>query len=86
MKFEKSSDDMARLFSDLLRRLKDIEQRKAFGHHTCFISGNMFIGLNGNSFFLRLDEDGRSDFQKISQARLLVKKRYFNTARAGSTV
>jgi TfoX/Sxy family transcriptional regulator of competence genes len=71
MKFEKSSEEAIHSFLDLTRDLEGVERRKMFGYQVCFIAGNMFVGLFGDSFFLRLSDGDRAEFLKNADVGLL---------------
>lgn len=64
MEFEKASEDMVKMFGELAPSQPDVERKKMFGYPTCFINGNMFIGLHGNKFIIRLNAADRESLLK----------------------
>lgn len=44
MKWEKSSEDLVELFSEIAPRDTGVKQKKMFGWPCCFVNGNLFAG------------------------------------------
>ncbi len=70
MKFEKSSPEFMEFFAKIAPVGPDIEQKKVFGYPACFVNGNMFTGLHGNSMILRLGETERQQFMQMHEAHI----------------
>ncbi len=69
MKWQKSSPKLVETFERLIQKIESVESRKMFGYPCAFKSGNMFMGLHQENFFLPLQEEDREKFLKLDQAR-----------------
>jgi len=68
MKWEKSSEDLVELFSELAPTDAGVEQKKMFGWPCCFVNGNLFAGLHKQSMIFRLSETDQSTFLEMEGA------------------
>ena len=57
MTWEKSSDELMSLFSELAPNGPRVEQKKMFGWPCCFVNGNLFAGLHKENMIFRLPEE-----------------------------
>lgn len=71
VKFPRASDEMIAQFDAIMRNWPVAVQRKMFGNPTAFFNGQMFIGLFGDSMFLRLSQSDRAKFADKYQAKSL---------------
>ncbi len=62
MNFEKSTPESLAIFASLAPTGPLIEQKKVFGYPACFVNGNMFTALHGNTMIIRLDLTKRQQF------------------------
>jgi TfoX/Sxy family transcriptional regulator of competence genes len=66
--FTKPSAELAERFSAAVSALPDVQQRKMFGMPAAFSGGQMFSGLFGENWYLRLPEDGRREMTELGAA------------------
>jgi TfoX/Sxy family transcriptional regulator of competence genes len=69
MEWIKASEKIIELLEKIIPNLPGVEKRKMFGYPVVFINGNMFMGVHGNSIFLRLTDNERKEFLKLQSAR-----------------
>lgn len=62
MNMPKSPPELVERFHQIVPDDPDIERRKMFGYPACFINGNMFTGLHGQSMIVRL---GPADRERL---------------------
>jgi hypothetical protein len=60
--WKKSSPEAVERFGRILPKSPSLERRTMFGYPCAFCRGNMFGGLFGDDFFIRLPEPERSEF------------------------
>lgn len=63
MEWKKAPDELVQFLTEEMKPVK-CEYRKMFGYPSYFINGNMFIGVHGETLFLRLSD---SDIRKIME-------------------
>jgi TfoX/Sxy family transcriptional regulator of competence genes len=68
MEWEKSSEDLVELFSEIAPNDAGVEQKKMFGWPCCFLNGNLFAGLHKQSMIFRLSERDQAIFLKLKGA------------------
>jgi len=68
MTWEKSSDDLAEMFTSLAPADARVEQRKMFGWPSWFVNGNLFAGLHKQSMIFRLSGKDQAAFLKLDGA------------------
>jgi len=68
MSWEKSSQELVDLFTSLAPTGAGVEPKKMFGWPSCFVNGNLFIGLHNQSMIFRLSDADRTDFLKLDGA------------------
>ncbi len=61
MDFPKASEKMKEFFEAVAPEGPGVAKRKMFGYPCAFANGNMFVGLFGDDFFVRLPEDARNE-------------------------
>lgn len=59
--WEKSPPDLVDHFGALLSEFPEAERRKMFGYPAAFVHGNMFTGLHGSNWIVRLPDDAREE-------------------------
>ena len=59
-KWQKSSEDLVRVFDAAVRPLPGAEVRKMFGYPCAFVNGQMFAGLHQENMIVRLPPEDRS--------------------------
>ena len=64
-KMPRSSKESEALLRSLLPESKDVTLRPMFGNLSAFVSGNMFMGVFGEDFLLRLPESDRVELLKV---------------------
>ncbi len=69
MKFEKPSATLVTLFDDVLARTRG-DRRQMFGSPAAFANGQMFAGIFGQQFFVRLSKQDRAELLKHSDAQI----------------
>lgn len=60
--WRKSSPETVERFGAVLPKSPAVERRTMFGYPCAFVNGNMFAGLFGDDFFVRLPEAERAAF------------------------
>ncbi len=60
--WKKSSPETVERFGDVLPKSPSVERRTMFGYPCAFANGNMFAGLFGDDFFVRLPDAERAAF------------------------
>jgi TfoX/Sxy family transcriptional regulator of competence genes len=68
MTWEKSSAALADLFSELVPKQPNVEQKKMFGWPCGFVNGNLFAGLHKESMLFRLSEKDQAAFLRLDGA------------------
>jgi TfoX/Sxy family transcriptional regulator of competence genes len=63
--FSKPPGELQSAFADAVGRLSGVEQRKMFGQPAAFANGQMFTGLFGPRWFLRLPDDAAADLNAM---------------------
>jgi TfoX/Sxy family transcriptional regulator of competence genes len=63
--FTKPPAELLDRFAAAVKALPDAEQRKMFGMPAAFARGQMFTGLFGPDWFLRLPDDGRREVEQL---------------------
>jgi TfoX/Sxy family transcriptional regulator of competence genes len=63
--FTKPPPELAERFANTVGALPDVEQRKMFGMPAAFVAGQMFTGLFGAEWFLRLGDADREEFGRL---------------------
>ena len=62
MNMPKSSSESISYFAEIVPSDPDIVQKKMFGYPSCFVNGNLFLGLHGDDVILRLGADRLASF------------------------
>jgi TfoX/Sxy family transcriptional regulator of competence genes len=70
MHLPRAARPVIELFEAIRPSAPDVTVRSVFGQPAAFVRGNMFLGVFGDSVFLRLDEDDRKAAQQIPGAHL----------------
>src|SRR5262249_61136587 len=68
--FRKSPPELVARFDELATLAGDADRKQMFGHPTCVLRGNMFMGLHEDSLILRLAEPDRAEFLSRYDAAL----------------
>ena len=68
MKILRADKKMEVFFKSILPDDPSITVRPMFGNLAAFVNGNMFSGLYGDSLFVRLSGEGRTDLLKVKGA------------------
>ncbi|WXG47581.1 MAG: TfoX/Sxy family protein [Candidatus Atabeyarchaeum deiterrae] len=68
MKWKKAPPELVDFLAEKMRGVK-CEFRKMFGYPAYFINGNMFVGIHGDSLFIRLS---KPDIEEIRKTRCTV--------------
>lgn len=63
-KMPRSTPESEALLRSLLPGRKDVTLRPMFGNLSAFVSGNMFMGVFGEDFLVRLSEPDREELLK----------------------
>ena len=63
--FTKPSPELAERFSAAVAALPSVDQKKMFGMPAAFTGGQMFTGLFGGDWFVRLPADGRRELEGL---------------------
>jgi len=66
--FPKADPDLVLRFNDAMERFPDIRRRPMFGHPCAFANDQMFTGLFGARWFVRLPDDARAELLAIDGA------------------
>jgi TfoX/Sxy family transcriptional regulator of competence genes len=69
-KFKPASQATRTRFAEMIKPFPDAEQRQMFGYPCAFVNGQMFLGVFGDSFMLRLSPVDRATFLELPNARL----------------
>lgn len=64
MKIPRPDKKSAELFNQLVPEDPHVTVRPMFGNVSAFVNGNMFFGLFGNDFFVRLPEKDQAELLK----------------------
>lgn len=67
-KIPRSTKESESLLRSLLPAAKDVTVRPMFGNLSAFVSGNMFMGVCGGDFLVRLPESDRAELLMIEGA------------------
>lgn len=70
MKIPRSDKESEEFFKSLVTAEQGVSVRSMFGNLAAFVNGNMFAGLYGNDFFVRLSEQESQDLLKHEGAAL----------------
>jgi TfoX/Sxy family transcriptional regulator of competence genes len=70
MKFPRADPRAVARFEGLVPAADDVVVRPMFGHPAAFVTGNMFLGVFGDSVFLRLSETDRPAGLRLAGAHL----------------
>lgn len=65
----RSSPEAVSLFEESTPAGSDIVQKKMFGYPSCFVNGNLFLGLHGDDIILRLGPHRIEQFIQEEGAR-----------------
>jgi TfoX/Sxy family transcriptional regulator of competence genes len=68
-KMPRSSKESEALLRSLLPETKEVTLRPMFGNLSAFVGGNMFTGVFGEDFLVRLPEADRAELLKIEGQR-----------------
>jgi len=69
-KMPRSTKEADALLRSLMPAAKEVTVRPMFGNLSAFISGNMFMGVYGEDFLVRLPESDRADLLKHDGAAI----------------
>jgi TfoX/Sxy family transcriptional regulator of competence genes len=64
-KMPRSTKESEALLRSLLPGRKDVALRPMFGNLSAFVGGNMFMGVFGEDFLIRLPESDRAELLKV---------------------
>jgi len=64
-KMPRSSKESEALLRSLLPESEDVTLRPMFGNLSAFVSGNMFMGVFGEDFLVRLPESDRAELLEV---------------------
>jgi len=64
-KMPRASKQSEALLRSLMPESKDVTLRPMFGNLSAFVSGNMFMGVFGDDFLVRLPESDRAELLKV---------------------
>ena len=70
MNLPKTPPELLDLFGRVAPTGPNITHKKVFGFPACFVNGNMFAGLHGDSFIIRLSQDDRAELLKTDGAHI----------------
>jgi TfoX N-terminal domain len=66
--FPAADRELAVRFGSLMDRFPDIRRRPMFGHPCAFANDQMFTGLLGSAWFVRLPDDARAELLAVDGA------------------
>ena len=69
-KMPHSTKESEALLRSLLPERKDVTLRPMFGNLSAFVSGNMFMGVFGEDFLVRLSESDRAELLRVEGAAI----------------
>lgn len=69
-KMPRASKQSEALLRSLVPDSKDVTLRPMFGNLSAFVKGNMFVGVFGDDFLVRLKESDRAELLKVEGAAI----------------